>query len=243
MNSDGNGFDLNADMGEGCGNDERLMPLVTSVNIATGAHAGDDSTAMATMMLARRHGVVVGAHPGYPDRANFGRKAQKIGAGDVERLVFDQCSHLVRLARSIGVEIPYLKPHGALYNQAVVELPVALGLVRAAVRLKMGLLMLPVGEAARLTSKEGIPLIREGFVDRGYADDGSLLARSAPGAILTDPDEIRQQFVDLVASGSIDSLCIHGDHPRAVEMARNVNLWAEEQGWSVRSVWQRVDRR
>jgi len=243
MNEEAIKFDLNADMGEGCGNDERLMPLVTSANVATGFHAGDDSTALVTMMLARRHGVVVGAHPGYPDREHFGRKAMSMGSGSVERLVFEQCSHLVRLGKSIGVEIPYLKPHGALYNQAVIESPVALGLVRAVSRLKMGLLMLPVGEAARLAKTEGVPLIREGFIDRGYASDGTLLPRTVRGGILNDPDEIRQQFVNMIENGCVDSVCIHGDHPGSVESARNVNLWAEEMGWSVRSVWQRVDRR
>ncbi|MBI1323125.1 LamB/YcsF family protein [bacterium] len=236
-------FDLNADLGEGCGYDDRLMPLVTSASVATGAHAGDDSVAMATMMLARRHGVVVGAHPGYPDREHFGRKAQRISADQVERLVFDQCAHLVKLARSIGVAIPYVKPHGALYNQAVVEAPVALGLVRAVGRLGMGLMTMPTGEAARLAAKHGLPVVREGFVDRGYDDCGTLLARSAPGAVLTDPVEIRSQFVELIESGSVDSICIHGDHASSVELARNVNLWAEELGWTIRSVWQRVDHR
>jgi len=236
-------FDLNADLGEGCGFDERLMPLVTSASVATGAHAGDDSIAIATMMLARRHGVVVGAHPGYPDREHFGRKAQRLSADQVERLVFDQCSHLVRLARSIGVVLPYVKPHGALYNQSVVEPPIALGLVRAVSRLGLGLLTLPIGEAARLAARHGVPVVREGFVDRGYAGDGTLLPRSAAGSVLTDPEEIRRQFVDLIETGSVDSVCIHGDHAGSVELARNVNLWAEELGWTIRSVWQRVDHR
>lgn len=236
-------FDLNADLGEGCGYDDRLMPLVTSASVATGAHAGDDSVAMATMMLARRHGVVVGAHPGYPDREHFGRKAQRISADQVERLVFDQCAHLVKLARSIGVAIPYVKPHGALYNQAVVEAPVALGLVRAVGRLGMGLMTMPIGEAARLAMKHGLPVVREGFVDRAYDDSGTLLPRSAPASVLNDPVEIRNQFVELVESGSVDSVCIHGDHASSVELARNVNLWAEELGWTIRSVWQRVDHR
>ncbi len=236
-------FDLNADLGEGCGFDERLMPLVTSASVATGAHAGDESIAIATMMLARRHGVVVGAHPGYPDREHFGRKAQRLSPDQVERLVFDQCSHLIRLARSIGVVLPYVKPHGALYNQSVVEPPIALGLVRAVSRLGLGLLTLPIGEAARLAARHGVPVVREGFVDRAYAGDGTLLPRSAAGSVLTDREEIRRQFVDLIETGSVDSVCIHGDHARSVELARNVNLWAEELGWTIRSVWQRVDHR
>jgi len=237
------GFDLNADLGEGCGQDDRLMPLITSASVSTGAHAGDDSTALAAMMLARRHGVVVGAHPGFADRAHFGRNPQVMTADQVERLVFEQCAHLRKLARSIGVDIPYVKPHGALYHQAVIETAVAVGVVRATARLGLALLILPESEAARLALLHRVPVVREGFLDRRYNDDGTLLPRSAPGALLTDPEEIREQFVRLVESHSVDSLCIHGDSPGAVDLAKHVNLWADDLGWMVRSVWQRVDRR
>lgn len=235
------GFDLNADIGEGFDTDERLMPLLTSASVATGAHAGDDSTAIATMMLARKHGVVIGAHPGYEDRKNFGRMPHAVSADEVEKLVYDQCFRLRRLARTIGTDIPYVKPHGALYNQAVVEPAVALGLVRAALRLRMAILILPVGHVGSIARKHGVPIVREGFVDRGYDSRGYLLPRSEHGAVLENLDEIRNQFERLVRSRNVDSFCIHGDHPSVVELAKNVSLWAEEQGWSVRSVWRRVD--
>lgn len=236
-------IDLNADLGEGCGQDERLLPLVTSASVATGAHAGDDSTAIATMMLARRHGVVVGAHPGYADRENFGRKAMEMTASEVEKLVFNQCEHLRRLASAVGVYLPYLKPHGALYNQAVVQQTVALGVVRAAKRLGMALLMQNTGMVPHVAAAQGVKVVREGFLDRRYNEDGRLMPRSRPDAILTDDEEIREQMIRLVESGSVDSLCIHGDSPHAVVLARNVHEWAEEMGWEVRSVWQRVDSR
>lgn len=234
-------IDINADLGEGCGLDDRLMPIVTSASIATGAHAGDDSTAIGAMMLARHHGVVVGAHPGYADRANFGRKPMEMTAGEVERLVFDQCDRLKRLASSIGLFLPYLKPHGALYNQAVVQPTIALGVVRAAARLRMALLILPRSMAAQIAPAHGVRVIREGFLDRRYNLDGTLLPRSQPNALLTDPEEIREQMIRLVSSREVDSLCIHGDSPGAVELARMVHQWADELGWDLWSVWQSVD--
>ena len=234
--------DLNADLGEGCGQDDRLMPLVTTASVATGAHAGDESTAMAAFLMARRHGVVVGAHPGYPDRENFGRLAIDMAASQIEHMVYEQCQHLRRLAGSVGLFLPYLKPHGALYNQAVVQPVVALGVVRAAARLSMALLIQPVGVVPGIAAKHNVTIVREGFLDRRYNDDGTLVPRSRPNALLTDPAEIREQFRLLVESGSVDSLCIHGDSPHAVEMAKWAHQWADELGWPVRSVWQRVDQ-
>lgn len=234
-------FDLNADLGEGCGQDDRIMPLITSASISTGAYAGDDSTALAAMMMARQHGVVLGAHPGYPDRENFGRLPQEMTAGQVERMVIDQCKHLQKLARSVGVYLPYLKPHGALYNQAVVQPTVALGVVRAASKLGMALMIQQVGVVVGVASGHSVSLVREGFLDRRYNADGTLVPRARPNSILTDPDEIRSQLVYLVENHLVETLCIHGDSPHACQMARWVHDWADELGWQIRSVWQRVD--
>jgi 5-oxoprolinase (ATP-hydrolysing) subunit A len=236
-------IDLNADLGEGCGQDERIMPLVTSASVATGAHAGDDSTAMATMMLARRHGVVVGAHPGYADRPNFGRIPMNLSAPEVERLVLHQCEHLRRLAAALGIQMPYVKPHGALYNQTVVQPPVALGVVRAVKRLGMALLIQNVGVVPEIANTHGVQIVREGFLDRRYNADGTLVPRSRPDCMLTEPEEIREQMHRLVTSRSVDSLCIHGDSSHAAILARSVHAWAEELGWEVKSVWQRHDSR
>lgn len=241
MNHSQRFIDLNADLGEGCGQDERIMPLVTTASVSTGAHAGDDSTAMAAFFLAKRHGVVVGAHPGYPDKANFGRLPMKLSAPEIERMVVDQCDHLRRLAASADLFLPYLKPHGALYNQAVVQPTVALGVVRAAARLGMALLIQPVGVVVGIAEAHRVPIVREGFLDRRYNDDGTLVPRSRPDALLTDPDEIREQFCRLIANNLVDSLCIHGDSPHAVQLARWAHQWAEEEGWETGSVWQRVD--
>jgi len=183
----------------------------------------------------------VGAHPGYPDRENFGRVPREMPASEVERMVYEQCQHLRKLASAVGLFLPYLKPHGALYNQAVVQPVVALGVVRAAARLGMALLMQPVGVLPGIALKHNVSLVREGFLDRRYNDDGTLVPRTQPGAILTDPDEIREQFIRLIGTASVDSLCIHGDSPHAVTMAKWAHQWAEEEGWPVRSVWQRVD--
>ncbi|MCY2934116.1 MAG: 5-oxoprolinase subunit PxpA [Planctomycetota bacterium] len=234
-------FDLNADLGEGCGQDEGLMPLVSSASIATGAYAGDDSTALAAILMARQHAVVVGAHPGFPDFENFGRVAQEMSAGEVERMVIEQCRHLQRLAGAVGVFLPYLKPHGALYHQTLMQPTYALGVVRAAARLSMALMIQPVGVVVGIAQSHGVSLVREGFLDRRYNADGTLVARSRPNAMLTDPDEIRDQLVHLIDNRMIDSLCIHGDSPHACQLARWVHGWADELGYEIRSVWQRVD--
>ncbi len=227
--------DLNADLGEGCPNDRALLELVTSASIGCGAHAGSPDGIRQTLRDARDCGVVVGAHPGYPDREQFGRRERELGAEAVQSLVLEQFSTLSELAAESGVPVRFLKPHGALYNQAQRQSEIARGVLASAVKLGVPLLGQPDTLLERLASAEGVRYIAEGFPDRRYRDDGSLLPRSQPGAILLDPVEIEAQLLRLVAAGRIATLCIHGDDPRAVANAERVRRVLERHGITIRS--------
>ncbi len=228
-------IDLNADLGEGLANDRALLGLVSSASICCGAHAGSVDVIRRTLSDARQRAVVVGAHPGYPDREGFGRRDQKLSRERVEGLISDQVSALGELARETDVSIRYLKPHGALYNQAQREEPIARGVVAAAAALDLPLLGQPGTLVATLCRESGVRYIAEGFPDRRYRDDGSLWPRSEPGAILIEPEELAQQVLRLVAEGRVATLCIHGDDPRAVYNAELVRNILTTHGIAIRS--------
>jgi UPF0271 protein len=213
--------DLNADLGEGCPWDDVLLDLVSSTSVACGAHAGDAQTARATIELASRRGVVVGAHPGFADRAAFGRREQPVSASQVEELIAMQVDWLKTLAAACGVALRFIKPHGALYNQAQRDPEVALGIIRGAHRFGLPILGQPGSVLASVASRSGVRFVSEGFPDRRYREDGRLVDRSEPGAIIDDPAELEAQALSLAARG-IETLCIHGDDPRAVRNAESV---------------------
>lgn len=210
--------DLNADLGEGMPWDLDLLRRVTSANVSCGAHAGDPAGIAATLAEAARLGVVVGAHPGWPDRAGFGREERSATRGEVEAIVVGQVEWLAGL----GTPVRYLKPHGALYNQAMRDgpesAPIRLGLVAAAVRLGLPILGQPRTELARLTAESGLSYVHEGFPDRRYRDDGRLLSRKEPGALIDRARDVAEQAVRLVAMG-MASLCLHGDSEGATARA------------------------
>jgi UPF0271 protein len=214
-------IDLNADLGEGYPNDAALLARVTSASVACGAHAGDPKTILGTLRDAKPHGVIVGAHPGYADRAGFGRRDQSLPAAEVERLIVEQVMYLDNLATEAGLPIRFVKPHGALYNQAQRQDDVAEGVVAALSRLMLPLLGQPATVLEARARDKGVRYITEGFPDRRYRADGRLVPRSEPDAILHDPAEIEAQVVRLVDQG-VMTLCIHGDDPRAVANAETV---------------------
>lgn len=222
-------IDLNADLGEGFPNDARLLALVTSAGVSCGAHAGGPGTIRATLIEAAARGVAVGAHPGYPDREGFGRRERDLGADSVERLIVEQCGELARLAADCGASVRFLKPHGALYNQAQKDPETARGVVAAALRLGLPVLGQPGWEVDRLCASTGARFVSEGFPDRRYGPDRRLVARSEPGAVLHDPAEVEAQVVRLVAEG-LDTLCLHGDHPDAVANAQMVRAVLDRHG-------------
>lgn len=229
-------IDLNADLGEGFPNDGILLDgLVTSASVACGAHAGDPEVIRRTLSRARDRGVAVGAHPGYPDREHFGRRGRAMSSDAIRALILDQVVLLNGLAVESGVAIRFLKPHGALYNQAQTEAEVARGVVAATEELGLPLLGQPGTLLERLAAGRGLRYIAEGFPDRRYRDDGSLVPRSQPDAILHDAAEMEEHLARLIAGGHVATLCIHGDDPRAVDNARLVRRILEGRGIAVRS--------
>ncbi len=227
-------IDLNADLGEGCPWDQDLLPLITSANVGCGAHAGDADAIRRTLEGAIERGVVIGAHPGYPDRANFGRREMTLDAPTVERMIVDQVKGLEGLAGPMGAAVRYLKPHGALYNQAQRSAAHAEGVVRAASALNLPLLGQPNSHAADQAQRAGVAYFTEGFADRGYRPDGSLVPRGEPGALLEIASEIEAQLLKLAAAG-FTTICLHGDNAKAVALAELARAVLTREGVLVRS--------
>jgi UPF0271 protein len=223
-------IDLNCDLGEGGLQDAELMPLITSANIACGAHAGDPAAMAASLRLARRHGVQVGAHPGFPDRQNFGRTELPF---DDERIWQDcvyQVGALLGLARGVGVSVGYVKPHGALYNLSGRDRRFAASVVRAVKVFGLAIMGLPRSELQKEAEAQGLPFIAEGFADRRYHADGSLVPRTMANALIHDPIEAAAQAQELIRNHGVQSICVHGDNPRAVEFVRHLRKCLLEGG-------------
>ncbi len=212
-------IDVNADLGEGFPNDRALLELVTSASICCGAHAGTPLLIRQTLRDAVARGILIGAHPGYPDREGFGRRDQMLGTDELIDLITAQIAALMSLAAQEGATVRYLKPHGALYNQAQREPHVARAVVESVRARGWPLLGQPGTALETLARAHGVVYIPEGFPDRRYRDDGSLVPRSDPAAILLQPREIEEQVIRLVNEGRVTTLCIHGDEPGAVANA------------------------
>jgi UPF0271 protein len=223
-------IDLNCDMGENIGNDEAVMPYITSANIACGYHAGNPKTMRETVRLAKKYGVNVGAHPSWLDVEGFGRREMSLPADEVEALILDQVSALAAIAEAEGVELRHVKPHGALYNQAAKDRPLAEAIARA-VKMFNGELILVGLAGSRLIeagAEVGLQAANEGFPDRRYNPDGTLVSRRESHAIVESPEEVATHALQLIRDGvlfegrrvRVDTLCLHGDHPRVVENAK-----------------------
>jgi len=223
-------IDLNCDLGEGAGHDAELMPIITSANIACGAHAGDADTMRATVSLAQRHGVAIGAHPGYEDRAHFGRREMTLAVGEVRALVERQ----VRALREMA-PLAHVKTHGALYNLAARDPAVAREVAAAVSAVDAGLVLVALrgSELVRAGRAGGLRVAEEVFADRTYQVDGSLTPRSEPGAVITDEAEAVAQAMRLVRGGA-DTICLHGDGVHAVAFARRLNAELRQAGIAIR---------
>lgn len=228
--------DLNADVGEGMGADAALMPFLSSANVACGAHAGDRMLMRETIACAQRHTVVVGAHPGFADRENFGRRELQMTPAEVTSLVEQQIEALAEAAAEQGVRLAHVKPHGALYNIAARESTIAAAIARAVVEFDRSLLLFGLA-GSRLIDEgraAGLRTASEVFADRGYRADGSLVPRGEPGAVIEDEDIVVHRALSMVRDRvvvavdgthvplDVDTICIHGDTPGAAELARSL---------------------
>jgi len=227
--------DLNSDLGEGAGTEAALMPLITSANIACGGHAGNDNTMRAAIELAMKNGVVVGAHPGYPDRERFGRVPLEMDPRELIEAVRRQIDAIAGIASRLGARVAHVKAHGALYNQAERDPAVARNIlfgIQAATGGHELVVFAPPDSAMYAEAKAmGMKAAREGFIDRAYEPDGTLRPRTIAGALVTDPAAAAAQALAFLRDGGVtttdgsflklevDTLCIHGDTPGAAEIA------------------------
>ncbi len=242
-------IDLNADVGEECGDDAALIPLLTSASVACGGHAGDAAVMRRTLELCLRHGVSAGAHVSYPDREHFGRRELELPGAEIEAAVLDQLRALSAVAQAVGAPLRYLKAHGALYNRMADDAAAADAVLAALKRFDPGLalLTLPDSLAAARARQQGVAAVGEAFADRGYRDDGRLLPRSEPGAVITDAEAVSARALRLVREGVMPaasgrdiqldarSLCVHGDTPGAVLLARALRSTLTEAGVELRA--------
>jgi UPF0271 protein len=240
--------DLNCDLGEGQGDDDAILPHITSANVACGLHAGGPSVMRHTVDEAARLGVAVGAHPGFADRARFGRVELDLPPAEIYDLVAYQIGALAVFARRAGVPLVHVKPHGALYHLAARRADIADAVVTAT-RESAGAVIFvgaPASEMEAAARRQGLPFAAEGFADRVYAEDGRLLPRSDPRALVADDDAavaaravamVRTQRVPTAAGASLalptQTLCLHGDHPGAAARARALRAALEAAGITV----------
>jgi len=241
-------IDLNSDMGESfgaytIGADEEILGWVTSANVACGWHGGDASVMRRTIQRARELGVRVGAHPSYPDLLGFGRRLMEITRQEARDYMLYQIGALRAFAEALGVTLQHVKPHGAIYNAAVKDRELSLGIAEGVADAGRGLILvgLPDSELIRAGQDVGVRVAREAFGDRAYNEDGTLVSRKIAGSLITDPDGVAERVLAL-ARGSVkaitgkeipiaaDTICLHGDTPGAGSIARRVRERLEAAG-------------
>lgn len=244
-------IDLNADVGELpelAEVEEELLGVVTSVNVACGGHAGDAASMERVVRAALARGVAVGAHPSYPDREGFGRRAVPISPAELSESVAAQVEALLAVTRRLGARLSHVKPHGALYNAAAKDAALALSIAEGVARVAPGVVLVGLAGSAMLEvfEKAGFPVAAEAFVDRGYEPDGSLTPRGRPGALKETPEEAAAQAVsiatraEVVASNgapvpvSARTLCLHSDTPGAAALARELEARLRAAGVALR---------
>jgi UPF0271 protein len=245
-------IDLNCDLGEmagreGGGIEDALLALVSSANVACGAHAGDAATMERTIRAALARGVQIGAHPGYPDRERFGRVELEMSAEEIARSVYEQLTALASVARACGAVVRHVKPHGALYNRAARDREIARAISTGVARWSRDVVLVGLAGSAMLDAfrEVGFPVAAEAFADRRYERDGSLRSRGLPGALIADPAEAARQAVRLVEEGVViacdgapveihaSTICLHGDTPDALAIARAVAAALRSSGVAI----------
>ena len=242
-------IDLNADLGEGVGDDEAMLELVSSASIACGGHAGTPDSIRRMLVLCGARGVRAGAHPSYPDRKNFGRLRLVMPLDRLLGELRQQLMVIRTIGEDVGVPVAYVKLHGALANQVAEELPLAVGVFGALQAMDPGMVVLALDGSAQVRAAHavGLAVELEAYADRAYQPNGLLLPRTDPGAVLLDPGEIAERCVRLAEAGEIvavdgsvlrvgaRSICVHGDTPDALAIARRVREALEAAGVEIRS--------
>lgn len=247
-------IDLNSDVGESfgayaLGSDAAVLDYVTSANVACGFHAGDPATMRKTVRLAIEKRVAIGAHPGLPDLAGFGRRRMEITPQEAYDLVLYQIGALAAFVRAEGARLHHVKPHGALYNMAARDASLAAAIADAVYRADPQLVLVGLSGSELITAAEarGLVAASEVFADRGYETDGSLTPRGLAGALITDPNQAAQRVLNMIQRGAVattqgpeiplraETVCIHGDSPQAAELAKTIRETLEEAGVTVRA--------
>ncbi|MEM3623183.1 MAG: 5-oxoprolinase subunit PxpA [Candidatus Bathyarchaeia archaeon] len=249
-------IDINCDLGESygtfkIGNDEKIMPHITSANIACGFHAGDPTTIMQTINLAKKHGVAVGAHPGYPDLLGFGRREMRLTLEEIKNYTIYQVSALQGFAKIAGLNLQHVKPHGALYNTAVKDVETSRGIIDAVKVLDKNLIIFapPKSILAKTAADAGLRVAYEFFADRAYNADGSLVSRKQPNSIITKPSRVLERTLkviregkvlaangETVTLGKVHTICVHGDTPTAIKLTDILKKELVKSGVEVMSV-------
>ena len=244
--------DLNADLGESFGRykiglDEEVMNYITSANVATGWYAGDPIVMRETVKLANEKNVAVGAHPGYPDLLGFGRRYMKLSREEARNYILYQIGALHAFVKAEGLELQHVKPHGALYNALVKEEELARAVIEGIADFDKRLIFVTLSGSrpAQIAEEMGVKVAHEVFADRAYNPDGTLVPRSKPGAVIHDKEEIAERVISMVKDGGVkaingewielrvDTICVHGDNPKAVEIAAYIRRVLEREGVKV----------
>ena len=247
-------IDLNSDLGESLGgwrmgDDAAMLDIVSSANVACGFHAGDPAGILETLKAARERGAMVGAHVSYPDLVGFGRRNMDVASADLVAGVIYQIGALQGLARVAGTEVRYVKPHGALYNTIAHDRRQATDVITAMRAIDPSLVLVALAGSPLIdwARDAGLTVVAEAFADRGYTPEGTLVSRRDPGAVLHDVDQIAARMLSLVRDGVLeavdgslvriaaDSICVHGDSPGAVAIARHLRERFEQEGVRISS--------
>ncbi len=243
--------DINCDLGEGFGiysfgQDREIISLITSANIACGFHAGGPEQMFDIANHCLQHNVAIGAHPGYPDLQGFGRRNIQYSPSEIKNMIIYQVGALEAITATLGGRVEYIKPHGALYNAAATDPITASAVIGAAIGLGGLPLVVPAGSVIALMAEEqGIVIIREGFADRSYNDDGTLVSRTREDAVISSPDMVAAQALSMVKEGKVisvdgnevrlyvDSICVHGDNPGALAALKEIRKVLAENNVSI----------
>ncbi len=245
-------IDLNCDLGESygayhLGMDEEIIPLISSANVACGFHAGDFNTMAKTAKLCAESGISMGAHPGFPDLQGFGRRNMNLSPAEARNLITCQIGALYAFCRSAGVRLRHVKPHGALYNMAAKDPALAKAICQGIYSFDPSLILLGLSgsEMLKQAKEIGLPYAAEVFADRAYEDDGTLVARSKPGAMITDEDEAVARVIRMILEHKVtsingkeieicpDSVCVHGDSPKALLFVKKIRAALEAEGITI----------